>query len=299
MNQPGIPRSYKRTLIHTDLLAVKQVLRRHGLHTVCERAHCPNIVECMRRPTATFLLLGPVCTRGCGYCQVAHGTPRPPDPNEPEAVAAAVAELSLRYAVLTSVTRDDLEDGGLAHFCSTVRAIKHRTPEVPIEVLTPDFQGHWPELERLLSLDLAVFNHNLETVEDLFPAVRPAARYLRSLALLAAVKESRPGQRTKSGLMVGLGESREQLRRTFGELAAVGCDVLTVGQYFPPSRRHVKVLAVYEDEDFAELTSMATTAGIPVCHAGRYVRSSYHADADGEVHMAGTAPTNPVPHEPS
>ena len=268
-----------------DLHRMKRDLRTSGLHTVCEEARCPNRAHCFTQGTATFLLMGDTCTRACGFCSVHSGPVGALDPGEPERTAEQVAALDLRFAVLTSVNRDDLPDGGAAHFAATVQAIRHRTPEVGVEVLVPDFLGDLEAVARVVASGPAVFNHNVETVPDLYPEVRPAGRFDRSLKVLRHAKELGtalfgPAFRTKSGVMVGLGESDEQLLETFGRLLEAGVDILTVGQYLRPTRHQLPVRRYLPPEGFDALADRARALGFRTVHAGPLVRSSYHA---GEV----------------
>ncbi len=256
---------------------VDALLRRLELHTVCESAKCPNRMECFSRRTATFMLLGDTCTRNCAFCGVAKGIPEAPDEGEPERVAEAAASLGLEHVVMTSVTRDDLEDGGAAHFAAAVTAVKKRLPGATVEVLTPDFRGDLDALRLVLSSGPDVFNHNLETVEALYGRVRPGADYRRSLRLLKEAKSGAPRVSTKSGVMVGLGETREQLRELFRDLAETGCDMLTIGQYLRPSRAQLKVERFLSPQEFAELAREAEAAGVPRVASAPFVRSSYRA----------------------
>jgi lipoic acid synthetase len=253
--------------------AVKEL----GLHTVCEEARCPNIGECWGHGTATFMLLGDVCTRNCGFCAVAHGRPLAVDPAEPLRVAAAVARLGLRHVVVTSVDRDDLPDGGAGHFAASARAIKGLRPACRVEVLVPDFRGDLTAVATVAGSPIDVFNHNVETVPRLYRRVRPGARYPRSLSLLEAAKRARPGLLTKAGLMLGLGESEDEVLSVFDDLRGAGCDVLTLGQYLRPSARHLPVERYVPPEEFAVLRARALARGFRHVEAGPLVRSSYHA----------------------
>jgi len=257
---------------------VRVLLRRGGLHTVCEEARCPNLGECFSRGTATFLLLGDRCTRRCGYCSVRTERPLPPDPGEPRRVAEAVARMRLRYVVLTSVNRDDLADGGAAHFAATVSEVHRAAPGAGVEVLTPDFGGEPGALATVLDASPEVFNHNIETVPRLFPRLRPRGDYQRSLKVLEAAGAHRPAPRTKSGLMVGLGETDEEVERVLVELRAVGVDIVTIGQYLRPSRGHEPVQRYLPPEGFARLEARARALGFPTVHCGVFVRSSYGAE---------------------
>lgn len=248
---------------------LKKRLREQKLHTVCESASCPNIHECFSKPTATFMILGNVCTRECGFCGVAKGTPLPVDPEEPLRVAETVAELRLNHVVITSVTRDDLPDGGAAHFARTISLIRDRS-SATIEILTPDF---FPETD----LTPDIFNHNLETVARLYPEVRPAADYGKSLHLLKRAKERAPGIITKSGLMLGFGETRAEVLGAMKDLLRVECDVLTIGQYLAPTRNHRPVTAFIPPEHFEEYKETGKRMGFLHVAAGPFVRSSYNA----------------------
>ena len=260
-----------------DLREVDAILRRLELHTVCESAKCPNRMECFSCRTATFMLLGDVCTRNCSFCSVTKGVPDVVDAGEPERVARAAAAIGLAHVVMTSVTRDDLPDGGAGYFAAAVRGIKRRLPQATVEVLTPDFGGDLDALRVVLEAEPEVFNHNLETVEGLYAKVRPQADYARSLGLLRAAKDIRPGAHTKSGLMVGLGETHSQLRRTFRDLAEAGCDMLTIGQYLRPSREQLKVERFLSPQEFAQLGKEAEDAGMALVASEPFVRSSYRA----------------------
>jgi lipoic acid synthetase len=263
---------------------VRVLLRSGSLHTVCEEARCPNLGECFARGTATFLLLGDRCTRRCGYCSVSTARPLPPDPGEPERVAGAARELGLRYVVLTSVDRDDLRDGGAAHFAATVRAVRQARPGVGVEVLTPDFRGSEDALRAVLDARPDVFNHNIETVPRLFSRLRPQGRYRLSLDLLAAAKAIRPGQATKSGLMVGLGETDEETVAVLADLRAVGVDVVTIGQYLRPTRAHEPVHRYVAPSGFRDLEERARAIGFPTVYSGVFVRSSFNAE---EIYRSG------------
>ncbi len=260
-----------------DFFATKRVVKLWRLHTVCEEAHCPNIGECWSHGTATFMLLGDVCTRNCNFCAVRHGKPPAVDPTEPERVARAVAALELKHVVVTSVNRDDLADGGASQFARTVLAIKALRPESTVEVLVPDFRGNWAALQRLLDTPVDVLNHNVETVPRLYRSVRPGARYERSLALLAKAKSYRADVRTKTGLMLGLGENFEELASVFRDLVNVGCDILTLGQYLRPTSSHLPVVRYVPPEEFQSLRTQALSIGFRHVEAGPLVRSSYHA----------------------
>lgn len=258
---------------------VPGLLRRGGLHTVCEEALCPNQGECFSRGTATFLILGDRCTRDCRFCSVAHGTSGPPDPEEPVRVAEAVREMGLHYVVITSVTRDDLTDGGAGLFARTIRETRKRNPETLVEVLIPDFQGDAHALDKVLEARPDVLNHNLETVPRLYPSVRPGAVYRRSLELLERVDRYDPEMPTKSGLMLGLGESSEEIDRTLRDLRGAGCNLLTLGQYLQPTRRHLAVHRFVHPSEFEEWQKAALDLGFAEVASGPFVRSSYRADA--------------------
>jgi len=247
------------------------------LHTVCEEAHCPNLAECWGHRTATFMLLGDVCTRNCGYCAVAHGRPAAVDADEPERVAAAVQRLGLRHVVVTSVDRDDLPDGGAGHFAATASAIKRCDAKCTVEVLTPDFKGDLGALATVVDAPIDIFNHNTETVPRLYKTARPGGRYERTLELLAAAKRRRPSVLTKTGLMLGLGEERAELSRVFVDLARAGCDILTLGQYLQPTRDHLPVHRYVGPEEFDDLLREARAHGFRHVESGPLVRSSYHA----------------------
>jgi lipoic acid synthetase len=258
-------------------LKVRSELRGLKLHTVCEEANCPNRGECFSSGTATFLLLGPACTRNCRFCNVLGGSPQPVDPQEPDRVAEMARRLKLRHVVVTSVTRDDLPDQGAGQFALTIRKIRRTLPEASIEVLTPDFGGREELLSIVLSERPDVFNHNVETVPELYGAVRPQADYRRSLEVLKSVARF-PGESiVKSGLMVGLGESVDQLEAVFADLATVGTEVLTIGQYLAPSKAHHPIDRYYHPQEFAALAQTARRSGIPTVVAAPLVRSSYKA----------------------
>ena len=249
-----------------------------GLHTVCEEAHCPNIGECWGHRTATFMLLGDTCTRRCSFCAVKHGRPLVVDPEEPERVARAVAALGLRHVVVTSVDRDDLPDGGAAHFAATARAIKDAIPDCRIEVLVPDFRGTAEtSVDTVVASPIDVFGHNVETVPRLYRVARPGARYDGSLEVLRAARAIRPGCLTKTGLMLGLGETWEELVRVFEDLRGIGCEILTLGQYLRPSASHLAIERYIPPEEFAALKERALDLGFRHVESGPLVRSSYHA----------------------
>ena len=256
---------------------LRGLMRGLELHTVCEEAHCPNLGECWSRGTATFMILGDVCTRACGFCAVKTGLPGlPPDVREPARVADAVARMRLRHAVVTSVNRDDQPDGGACVFASTVRAIRERVPGCAVEVLIPDFKGKWDALQLVLDARPDILNHNVETVPRLYRQARSGASFARSLELLRRSKDA--GLLTKSGVMVGLGEEREELEATFRSIRGSGADVLTVGQYLRPSPQHLPVLRYYSPGEFDDLRAFALALGFAHVESGPLVRSSYHAD---------------------
>jgi lipoyl synthase len=267
--------------------AVRVLLRETRLNTVCEEARCPNLSDCFSRGTATFMLLGDRCTRRCDYCSVDTARPLPPDAGEPARVADAAARLGLRYVVLTAVARDDLSDGGAGHFAAAVRAVRERLPQAEIEVLTPDFKGERASIAAVLAAAPDVFNHNIETVPRLFPLVRAQGDYARSLRVLADAKGERPGQVTKSGLMVGLGETDAEIDAVLGDLRTAGVDIVTMGQYLRPTRAHRPVDRYVSPEGFDALAARARGLGFPTVYSGVFVRSSFHA---AEVfHQAGAA----------
>ncbi len=257
---------------------LKGLVKQRRLHTVCEEARCPNIFDCWSRRTATFMILGDVCTRACRFCAVTSGRPTELDLGEPLRVADSVAQLGLRHAVITSVDRDDLADGGSGIFARTIRAIRRRSPGTTIEVLTPDFQGDLEAVRTVVEARPDIFNHNTETVPRLYSRIRPKAVYANSLALLRHVKQLAPSMVTKSGLMVGLGETEDELVEVFRNMRAHDIDVLTVGQYLRPSKKHAEVVRYYRPEEFARLKDIATQMGFHHVEAGPLVRSSYHAD---------------------
>lgn len=253
-------------------------LRDRGLHTVCEAALCPNIADCWKSGTATLMLMGEICTRGCRFCSVQSGKPLPLDPNEPIKVAETVELMKLSYVVLTTVDRDDLQDQGATHISETIRAIRERCPETKIEALVPDFQGNLECMRTVLSAQPEVLGHNLETVRRLTPEVRdPRSSYDQSLYVLASVKSMKEIQLTKSSLLLGLGESREEIRQAFTDLRQAGVDFLTLGQYLQPTRKHLPVIRFVPPEEFLELQSEAESFGFRYVTSGPLVRSSYRA----------------------
>ena len=275
--QKRLPEYLKRPIIDTETTrTVRRVLKTNCLNTVCENARCPNKNECYTKNTATFLIMGNVCTRNCRYCNIGCEKPLPLDEDEPKRVAKAVFDLKLKYSVITSVTRDDLPDGGAGHFCNCIREIRKLSPDVKIEILTPDFKGDTTALDRIIEAKPDVFNHNIETVEPLFKTARPQGDYRRSLEVLKYIKANSDIS-TKSGLMVGLSESFEQIERTLKDLKSSGCDILTIGQYIQPSKAHLEVAKYYTLEEFKELNRLAEEIGFKHCQIGPLVRSSYRA----------------------
>ena len=264
-------REYSRT---------EAIVREHGLHTVCEEAGCPNIGECWTHRHATMMIMGDTCTRACAFCNVKTGLPGPLDAGEPLRVAEAVAKLGLKHVVVTSVDRDDLSDGGAEHFAETIHAIRRASPDTTVEVLTPDFLRKPGAIEVVMEARPDVFNHNLETVPRLYLNVRPGARYYASLRLLDRAKELAPDGFTKSGLMVGLGESREEIMQVMDDLRAAGVDFLTIGQYLQPTRKHAPLDRFWSPEEFKALESVARAKGFQMVSASPLTRSSYHADTD-------------------
>ncbi|MCS6915992.1 MAG: lipoyl synthase [Myxococcales bacterium] len=259
---------------------VRNLVRTLNLHTVCESASCPNIGECWSRRSLTIMILGNICTRSCQFCDVPTGRPLPPDPDEPRRVALALARLGLRHAVLTCVDRDDLPDGGAAHWAETIRQVRAHCPDLTLEVLTGDFKGRTQDVDTVLEAGPDIFAHNLETVPRLSRQVRVQARYERSYAVLAHAR--RRGAVVKTGLMLGLGETLDEVRQVLRELAALGCDIVTLGQYLSPSRAHLPVSRYVHPDEFAALRQEALALGIPHVEAGPLVRSSYHADDQAE-----------------
>jgi lipoic acid synthetase len=273
-----LPPWLKRPLpVGNENFFTQHLLHELGLETVCENARCPNRPECYARRTATFMIMGNVCTRPCGFCAVPRGDPEALATDEPERVAEASHRLGLKHVVITSVTRDDLPDGGAEHFYRCVLAVRQRTSAV-IEVLTPDFLGDPQSIDRVIEAQPAVFNHNTETVPRFYKKVRGRADYQRTLDLLARVKQKAPEMRTKSGLMLGLGETREELLDVLADLRVVRCDILTLGQYLTPTLKHVPVARYLPPEEFAELAVLARSLGFQEVASGPFVRSSYHAD---------------------
>ena len=263
----------------TQVREVKSILRQNQLHSVCEEAACPNLSECFSKGTATFMILGDLCTRRCPFCDVAHGRPQPPDAKEPAHLAQTIRQLKLRYVVITSVNRDDLRDGGAGHFAACIQAIREAAPATRIEILTPDFRGRLDAaMDILATAPPDVFNHNLETVPRLYKAARPGADYRQSLELLQRVKADHPGLPTKSGIMLGLGETRDEVVEVMQDLRHHQVDMLTIGQYLQPSRAHHPVMRYAEPREFDELAATARQMGFAAVASGPMVRSSYHAD---------------------
>lgn len=265
---------------------LKGLMRTLGLHTVCEEANCPNIGECWHHGTATFMILGDTCTRSCGYCNVTHGTPKPPDVDEPRKVASAIHAMELAYVVITSVDRDDLEDGGAAHFARTIAETRGRIPSCRLEVLIPDFKGDEASLRIVLDAKPDVLNHNIETVRRLYRTARPGGRYDRALELLERSRACAPTIPTKSGLMVGLGEEWDEIVETLRDLAGVGVQIVTIGQYLRPSLANLPMVRYYTPSEFAELKRIGLELGIGHIESGPLVRSSYHAHEQTEAYEA-------------
>jgi len=261
-----------------DYLEIKKILRKSNLHTICEEANCPNISECFNNKTAVFLILGDVCTRNCKYCNVKHGKPKILNKNEPEEIAKSVRILGLNYVVITSVTRDDLEDGGASFFYKTVKMIRKLNPNCKIEVLIPDFKGDYNALKKVIDSNPDVINHNIEVVEDLFCEIRPEGNYNLSLDLLKKIKTINKNIYSKSGFMIGLGETDEQIIKTMKDLRNSNVDFLTIGQYLQPSLNHAKIIKYYLPSEFKKFKQFALDIGFKYVESGPLVRSSYHAD---------------------
>lgn len=272
-----LPEFLKRPIIDTDKTrTVRKILKSNCLNTVCEGARCPNKNECYSNHTATFLIMGSVCTRNCRYCNISCQRPEPLDENEPLHVAQAVKDLGLKYAVITSVTRDDLPDDGANHFAKCINEIRKISPNTKIEILTPDFKGNEESLNTIIKAHPDVFNHNIETARDIFKTARPQGNYDTSLGVLKYVKEN-SDIKTKSGFMIGLGEDIEQIKQTITDLYSVNCDILTIGQYIQPSKEHLPVAKYYNPEEYEELKDIAKNIGIKYFQIGPLVRSSYNA----------------------
>ena len=280
-------------------LATRAIVRRHGLATVCEEAGCPNIGECWQKRHATMMIMGDICTRACAFCNVATGRPRPLDAGEPQRVAEAVAVLGLEHVVITSVDRDDLDDGGAAHFAAVIEAVRARAPATSIEVLIPDFLRKDGGLARVVAARPDVLNHNLETVPSLYVRIRPGARYFHSLRLLQQAKEIDRSLFTKSGLMVGLGETRDEILQVMDDLRSADVDFLTIGQYLAPSRKHAEVKRYMPPHEFAELRQVALGKGFLVVAASPMTRSSYHAGDDFRRLKAARADCSSRAHGPA
>ncbi len=257
-----------------------QLVKKQGLHTVCAEASCPNIGECWSVRHATFMIMGDICTRACGFCNVKTGLPGALNPEEPLKIALSVKEMGLKHAVITSVDRDDLPDGGAGHFLAVVQAIRTHCPATTIEILTPDFKNKPSALAVILQSPPDVFNHNLETIPRLYPTIRPGARYFLSLQLLADAKRNNAHIFTKSGLMVGLGESKEEIAQVMDDARAAGVDFLTIGQYLAPSKKHAPVVKYYHPDEFEQLAVLARAKGFLLVSSSPLTRSSHHADAD-------------------
>ncbi len=262
---------------------IKAAMRKNGLHSVCEEASCPNLPECFNHGTATFMILGAICTRRCPFCDVAHGRPRVPDTEEPEKLAQTIQDMKLRYVVITSVDRDDLRDGGAQHFAHCISAVRAKNPDIKIEILVPDFRGRMDRaLDILAATPPDVFNHNLENVPRIYRQVRPGANYEGSLKLLERFKQAHPAIPTKSGLMVGLGETDAEIITVMHDLRKQGVTMLTLGQYLQPSRHHLPVRRYMSPEDFNKIKEQAMAMGFTHAACGPFVRSSYHADLQAQ-----------------
>ncbi len=276
-----LPEYLKRPIIDTDKTkTVRKILKHNCLNTVCENARCPNKNECYTKNTATFLIMGNNCTRNCRYCNISCNKPEALDSDEPKHIAKAVSDLGLRYAVITSVTRDDLPDGGAEHFANCIREIRKLSPECKIEILTPDFKGDKKSLDIIINAHPDVFNHNIETVRGIFKTARPQGNYDISLNVLSYVKNNSNIQ-TKSGLMIGLGENFEQIKETLCDLKNAGCDILTIGQYIQPSKEHLPVEKYYSLDEYEQLKKLADDVGFIKHQIGPLVRSSYNASELG------------------
>ncbi len=284
--RPDEPRLQKpdwlrvRLVSDAALAQTHDIVRAHRLNTVCQEAACPNLAECWSKRHATIMIMGDTCTRACGFCNVRTGLPEPLDPNEPARVASAVEQLGLRHVVITSVDRDDLVDGGAEHFFATITAIRARTPHTTIEILTPDFLRKEGALERVVAARADVFNHNLETVPSLYLRIRPGARYFHSLRLLQRVKELDPRVFTKSGIMLGLGETHDEILQVMDDLRSAGVDFLTIGQYLQPTPKHAAVQRYVPPEEFESYRRIGLARGFLLVAASPLTRSSYHADDD-------------------
>ncbi|MDD5723602.1 MAG: lipoyl synthase [Syntrophales bacterium] len=267
----GLPRG-------AECRAVRNLVKKNRLHTVCEEALCPNIGECFSHGTATFLIMGSICTRSCRFCAMTPGRPEPPDPEEPARVAVAAREMGLDYLVVTSVTRDDLPDGGASFFAETITKIREEIPKAHVEVLIPDFQGNLQALASVIRARPDVLNHNIETVPSLYPAARPDALYRRSLTLMDNIKKAAPEMPVKSGIMLGLGETSSEIEQTLRDMVNAGCDILTLGQYLQPSKKNLPVERFVHPDEFDQWRVAALDMGFSAVVSGPLVRSSYHAD---------------------
>ncbi|MGH7204713.1 MAG: lipoyl synthase [Nitrospiraceae bacterium] len=265
-----------------DYQDIRRIMDTLGLHTICEEARCPNVWECWNNRTATFLILGDICTRRCHYCAVTTGRPLELDREEPLRVAQAVQALGLRHAVITSVNRDELEDGGASIFAETIQQIRRLVPTCAVEVLIPDFEGNEAALASVVAEKPDILNHNIETVQRLFPSIRPQGKYDRSITLLDRAK--RMGARTKSGLIVGMGETAEEVREVMQDLRRVGCDIMTIGQYLQPTKQHLPVARFYHPDEFAAFKAEGLAFGFSHVESGPLVRSSYHAEQQAPSH---------------
>jgi lipoic acid synthetase len=260
-----------------EVFKIKKLLRKLNLHTVCEEANCPNIGDCFSRKTATFMIMGDICTRDCPYCNVSHGKPQALDPQEPENVANAIKTLGLKHVVITSVDRDDLPDGGASHFAKVIQKVKEINPGITIEVLIPDFKGSIESLKTVIDANPEVVNHNIETVKELYKIVRPQGNYERSLKILKSIKEISQKTISKSGFMVGLGETKEQIINLMEDLYKNNVEILTIGQYLQPSKNHLPVYRYYSEEEFREFEEIGYKIGFKYIFSGILIRSSFNA----------------------
>ena len=261
-----------------NYVKMKSLLKNAKLHTICEEAKCPNIAECFNNGTAVFLILGNTCTRNCGYCNVTHGVPKPLNENEPKNVAESVKQLALKYVVITSVTRDDLKDGGASVFCETINKIKDLNNNCKIEVLIPDFKGNMESLNDIIYSKPDVINHNIEVVKELFPEIRPEGNYEISITLLKNIKKINGKIKTKSGFMIGIGENKNQILKTMDDLINADVDFLTIGQYLQPTKKHAEIKKYYTPREFEEFKEIGLKMGFKHVESGPLVRSSYHAE---------------------
>lgn len=285
MNNKFPPWMKKKVPHSENVRLVKDMLSELKLHTVCQGAQCPNIAECFAKKTATFMILGHNCTRNCTFCAVTKGKTETVDTDEPVRLAEAVGKMGLKHVVITSVTRDDLEDGGAGHFVRTIQAVRKLSPDTIIEVLTPDFAGSKAAIEAVVLAEPDIFNHNLETIPRLYSRVRPMADYDRSLAFLGYIKELNPKIHTKSGLMVGLGEKPDEILAVMDDLVAVGCDILTIGQYLQPTEKHIDMVEFVTPEVFELYRLKGREKGFKYVASGPFVRSSYHAEEFSKLFM--------------